>query len=54
MVERTSYDRDIRKLDTMNEASGGLKILMGILTPSGGKIKISIVNLLGSFYPNKK
>ena len=31
-----------------------LKILMGILTPSGGKIKISIVNLLGSFYPNKK
>ena len=31
-----------------------LKILMGILTPSGGKLKISIVNLPGSFYPNKK
>ena len=31
-----------------------LKILMGILTPSGGKIKISIVNLLRTFYPNNK
>ena len=31
-----------------------LKILLGILTPSGGKIKISIVNLLRTFYPNNK
>ena len=29
-----------------------LKILLGILTPSGGKIKISIVNLQRTFYSN--
>ena len=52
LIQRNTMTMTARQVNL--KVNSCLKILMGILTPSGGKIKISIVNLLGSFYPNEK